>query len=71
MGVLFGPQAFIIGGGVSKLGVAFNNVILKKFDELVHFSIKGKVKIVTAHLSSEKGAIYGGAAHIIDEVFGK
>lgn len=71
MAVLFGPQAFIIGGGVSKLGESFNQVILKKFDELVHFSLKGRVKIITANLSSEKGAIYGGAAHIIDEVFSK
>jgi glucokinase len=71
MAVLLGPQAFIIGGGVSKLGDTFNQVILKKFDELVHFSLKGKVKIITANLSSDKGAIYGGAAHIIDEVFSK
>lgn len=70
MAVLFGPEAFIIGGGVSKLGVSFNQVILKKFDEMVHFSLKGKVKIITATLSSDKGAIYGGAAHVIDEVLG-
>ncbi|MCM2349859.1 MAG: ROK family protein [Bacteriovoracaceae bacterium] len=69
MAVLLGPQAFIIGGGVSKLGESFNQVVLKKFDEKVHFSLKGKVKIITASLSSDKGAIYGGAAHIIDEVF--
>lgn len=68
MAVLFGPQAFIIGGGVSKLGESFNQVVLKKFDELVHYSLKGKVKIITATLSSDKGAIYGGAAHIMDEV---
>jgi glucokinase len=70
MAVLFGPEAFIIGGGVSKLGNSFNEVILKKFDEMVHFSLKGKVKIITATLSSDKGAIYGGAAHVIDEVLG-
>lgn len=69
MAVLFGPQSFIIGGGVSKLGDSFNQVVLKKFNELVHFSLKGKVSITTASLSSDKGAIYGGAAHIIDEVF--
>lgn len=69
MAVLMGPQAFVIGGGVSKLGESFNQVVLKKFDELVHFSLKGKVKFMTASLSSDKGAIYGGAAHIIDEVF--
>jgi len=68
MGVLFGPQAFIIGGGVSKLGDSFNQVVKKKMDELIHFSLKGKIQILTATLSSDKGAIYGGAAHIFDEV---
>lgn len=68
MGVLFGPQAFIIGGGVSKLGDSFNQVVQKKMDELIHFSLKGKIKILTATLSSDKGAVYGGAAHIFDEV---
>lgn len=67
MAVLFGPEAFIIGGGVSKLGASFNEVILQKFNELVHFSLKDKVKILTAQLSSDKGAIYGGAALILDE----
>lgn len=69
MAVLIGPEAFIIGGGVSKLGEPFFAVVLRKFNELVHFSLKGKVKIIGASLSSEKGAIHGGAAHIIDEVF--
>jgi glucokinase len=68
MGVLFGPQAFIIGGGVSKLGDSFNQVVKNKMDELIHFSLKGKIKILTATLSSDKGAVYGGAAHIFDEV---
>ena len=68
IGVLFGPQAFIIGGGVSKLGEHFNQLVLKKLDELIHFSLKGKIKIITATLSSDKGAVYGGAAHIFDEV---
>lgn len=68
MAVLFGPQAFIIGGGVSKLGDSFNQLVLKKMDEIIHFSLKGKIKILTATLSSDKGAVYGGAAHIFDEV---
>ncbi len=67
MGVLFGPQAFVIGGGVSKLGEPFNQVIQKKLDELIHFSLKGKIQILTAKLSSDKGAVYGGAALIFDE----
>lgn len=68
IGVLFGPQAFIIGGGVSKLGETFNQVVLKKMDEHIHFSLKGKIQILTASLASDKGAVYGGAAHIFDEV---
>jgi glucokinase len=71
MGVLLGPQAFIIGGGVSKLGVSFNEVVRQKVDELIHFSLKGKIRIVTASLSSDKGAVYGGAAHIFHEVLGR
>jgi glucokinase len=70
MAVLFGPQAFVIGGGVSKLGEPFYQVVLRHFDELVHFSLKGKIKIIGASLSSDKGAIYGGAAMIFDEVRG-
>lgn len=68
MAVLIGPEAFIIGGGVSKLGDKFNHVVKEKFDQLAHFSLKGKVSFSTAMLSSDKGAIYGGAALILDEV---
>jgi glucokinase len=68
IGVLLGPEAFIIGGGVSKLGDSFNQVVKKKMDEHLHFSLAGKIQIFTASLSSDKGAVYGGAAHIIDEV---
>lgn len=66
--VLFGPQAFIIGGGVSKLGDAFNKVVQTKLNELVHFSLKNKIQVITATLSAEKGAVYGGAAHIFEEL---
>lgn len=66
--VLVGPEAFIIGGGVSKLGDPFNQVVLQKFNEIIHFSLKGQVKILQASLSSDKGAIFGGAAYILDEV---
>lgn len=68
MSVLIGPEAFIIGGGVSKLGTPFNNVIQEKLDQIVHFSLKGKIKIMTATVSSDKGAVFGGAAHIFEEV---
>ena len=68
IGVLFGPEAFIIGGGVSKLGEKFNHVVKVKLDKLIHFSLSGKIQIITATLSSDKGAVYGGAAAIFDEV---
>lgn len=68
MGVLFGPQAFILGGGVSKLGDSFNKILKNKLEEVIHFSLRGKIAIITATLSSDKGAVYGGAAHIFDEV---
>jgi glucokinase len=66
--VILGPEAFIIGGGVSKLGPSFNQVIQRKLDQMVHFSLKGKIQILTATLSAEKGAVYGGAALILKEV---
>jgi glucokinase len=68
MAVLLGPEAFIIGGGVSKLGAAFNDVIREKLDQVVHFSLKGRIKVITATVSSDKGAVFGGAAHIFEEV---
>jgi glucokinase len=68
MAVLCGPEAFIIGGGVSKLGAAFNEVVQQKLNELVHFSLKGKIRIISATLSAERGAVNGGAALIFDEV---
>lgn len=67
MAVLVGPEAFIIGGGVSKLGTPFNNIIREKLDEVVHFSLRGKIKVISATVSSDKGAIFGGAAHIFEE----
>lgn len=68
MSVLLGPEAFIIGGGVSKLGVQFNEVIQEKLDNLVHFSLKGKIKIISASVSAEKGAVYGGGALVFEEL---
>jgi glucokinase len=68
MAVLLGPQAFVIGGGVSKLGTPFMDVVLEKLNEVVHFSLKNKIKIIPAGLSSDQGAVYGGAAHVFDEV---
>lgn len=67
MSVLLGPEAFIIGGGVSKLGDPFNAVIEKKLAEEVHYSLTGKIKILSATLAAEKGAIYGGGAIVFEE----
>lgn len=65
--VLLGPQAFIIGGGVSKLGESLNRLVEEKMNKLIHFSLVGKIKIFSASLSSDKGAVYGGAAQILTE----
>lgn len=67
MSVLTGVESFILGGGISKLGEIFNQMILNKFNELVHFSLKNNVSIKTSLLSSDKGAIYGGAALVLEE----
>jgi len=71
MATLVAPQAFIMGGGVSRLGPDFFKVALEKFNVLCHFSLRGKVKIIPASLSAHQGAIYGGAAQIINEVLRK
>lgn len=68
MAVLFGPESFIIGGGISKLGNQFNNIVLEKFNRIVHYSLKNKIQILNSILSSEKGAIFGGAALVLNEV---
>ncbi len=68
MAVMFGPEAFVIGGGVSKLGDSFNTVIEEKLNQLVHFSLKGKIKVISATVSSDKGAVFGGAALIFEEL---
>lgn len=68
MSVLLAPEAFVIGGGVSKLGEKFNAVVEHKLNEAVHYSLKGKLKVLSASVSAEKGAIHGGAALIFEEV---
>lgn len=70
MAVLLGPEAFVIGGGVSKLGPKFNAVIEAKLDELVHYSLTGKIRVLSASVSAEKGAVHGGAALIFEEIRG-
>ncbi len=68
MAVLLGPQAFILGGGVSQLGGSFNHLVETKINKLIHFSLVGKIKVFSGTLTSDKGAVYGGAAQLFDEV---
>jgi hypothetical protein len=42
-------------------------LVEKRINELIHFSLVGKIKVITASLSSDKGAIYGGAAQVLIE----
>jgi len=67
MGVLLAPEAFIIGGGVSKLGAPFFSLVEKKLNQLLHYSLKNKIKIKQAKLSTDKGAIFGGAALVFNQ----
>ena len=69
LSVILGPQAFIIGGGVAKIGNEFTNLVEKKLSEKVSLSLRAKVeiKIITASVSAEKGAVYGGAALVFHE----
>jgi len=67
IGVILGPQAFVLGGGVSQLGLSFNELVRQKMDEEIHFSLRGKIQILTASLAADKGAVYGGAAMVFDE----
>ena len=67
MAVTVGPQAFIIAGGVSKLGASLNDMVKAKIDERIFLPLRGKIDVLTATLSTEKGAIYGGAALIFHE----
>ncbi len=67
MAVLMGPEAFIIGGGVAKIGDQFMKLLEKKINEKIHFSLRNKIKTATATVSAEKGAVYGGAALVFHE----
>jgi glucokinase len=68
MSVLLAPQAFLIGGGVSKLGLHFLELVEKKLNTIIHYSLKNQIKILPSALSSDKGAIYGGAALVFKEL---
>jgi glucokinase len=67
MSVLLAPEAFLVGGGVSKLGETFDKLVESKLNSMVHYSLKNKIQVLPATLSGEKGAIFGGAALIFEE----
>jgi glucokinase len=68
MSVLLAPEAFIIGGGVSKLGLKFDRLVEKKLNNIIHYSLKDKIKVIPSSLSGEMGAIFGGAALLFQEL---
>lgn len=57
------PQAFVIGGGVSKAGTILTDVIKKYYDQYVMLALKGK-EFKLATLGNDAG-IYGSAKLII------
>lgn len=59
------PQAFVIGGGVSKAGTILTDVIKKYYESDVMFALKGKV-FELAQLGNDAG-IYGCAKMVVDK----
>lgn len=59
------PQAFVIGGGVSKAGTILTDVIKKYYESNVMFALKGKV-FELAQLGNDAG-IYGCVKMVVDK----
>ena len=59
------PQAFVIGGGVSKAGTILTDIIKKYYESNVMFALKGKV-FELAQLGNDAG-IYGCAKMVVDK----
>lgn len=59
------PEAFVIGGGVSRAGTILTDVIKKHYESNVMYALKGK-EFNLATLGNDAG-IYGSAKMIIDE----
>lgn len=59
------PQAFVIGGGVSKAGTILTDVIKKYYESNVMFALKGKV-FELAQLGNDAG-IYGCTKMVVDK----
>jgi len=58
------PEAFVLGGGVSKAGSILTDLVKKYYEEHVMFALKGK-EFKLATLGNDAG-IYGGAKLILD-----
>lgn len=59
------PEAFVIGGGVSKAGTILTDIIKKHYESNVMYALKGK-EFTLATLGNDAG-IYGSAKMVIDE----
>ena len=59
------PQAFVIGGGVSKNGQIVLDVVQEKYEQDVMFALKGK-EFRLAELGNDAG-MYGGACAIMND----
>jgi glucokinase len=58
------PQAFVVGGGVSKNGQIVIDVIREKYEEDVMFALKGK-EFRLAELGNDAG-MYGAVRMILE-----
>ena len=61
------PEAFVIGGGVSKAGVFLLNKLEKRFKELAFFSVRD-VNFELAKLGNDAG-IYGNMHRVSQELY--
>jgi ROK family protein (putative glucokinase) len=64
------PEAFVIGGGVSKAGEILLRVVEHYYNLYVFHAMKSKTKFLLSKLGDNAG-IYGGAKLIIDDVVDK
>ena len=64
--VTFDPQAFIIGGGVSKAGEFLLNIIRREYPRVAYYGCRD-VEIVLAELGNSAG-IYGAAKTLLDSL---
>ena len=65
MAAVVDPQAFVIGGGVSKNGQIVLDVVQEKYEQDVMFALKGK-EFRLAELGNDAG-MYGGACAIMND----